>query len=132
MSIINSFITLRPSFLDIRLNNIVYYGNFDTRETRPFITERLLMGREESNQTIKQFIMVNVLKFQTFFSFCSLIKCWLLGHAVIDLGLISFVSLGPKASTKVESHVNFTESQKVSQPNFFAILNTEKLAKTIN
>ena len=53
-------------------------------------------------------------------------------YSVIDLGLISIASLGPKASTKVESHVNFTESQKVSQPNFFAILNTEKLAKTIN
>ena len=53
--------------------------------------------------------------------------------AVLDLGLISIGSLGPRASTKVESHVNFTESQKVSQPNFFfAILNTEKLAKTTN
>ena len=52
---------------------------------------------------------------------------------VLDLGLISIGSLGPRASTKVESHVNFTESQKVSQPNFFfAILNTEKLAKTTN
>ena len=39
--------------------------------------------------------------------------------AVLDLGLISIGSLGPRASTKVESHVNFTESQKVSQPNFF-------------
>ena len=47
---------------------------------------------------------------------------------VLDLGLISIGSLGPRASTKVESHVNFTESQKVSQPNIFAILNTEKLA----
>ena len=35
---------------------------------------------------------------------------------VLDLGLISIASLGPRASTKVESHVNFTESQKVSQP----------------
>ena len=52
--------------------------------------------------------------------------------SVLDLGLISIGSLGPRASTKVESHVNFTESQKVSQPNFFAILNTEKLAKTTN
>ena len=52
---------------------------------------------------------------------------------VLDLGFISIASLGPRASTKVESHVNFTESQKVSQPNFFfAILNTEKLAETIN
>ena len=51
---------------------------------------------------------------------------------MLDLGLISIASLGPRASTKVESHVNFTESQKVSQPNFFAIFNTEKLAKTIN
>ena len=32
---------------------------------------------------------------------------------VLDLGLISIASLGPRASTKVESHVNFTESQKV-------------------
>ena len=39
--------------------------------------------------------------------------------AVLDLGLISIASLGPRASTKDESHVNFTESQKVSQPNFF-------------
>ena len=53
-------------------------------------------------------------------------------EAVLDLGLISIGSLGPRASTKVESHVNFTESQKVSQPNFFAILSTEKLAKTTN
>ena len=52
--------------------------------------------------------------------------------AVLDLGLISIGSLGPRALTKVESHVNFTESKEVSQPNFFAILNTEKLAKTTN
>ena len=52
--------------------------------------------------------------------------------SVLDLGLISIASLGPRASTKVESHVNFTESQKVSQPIFFAILNTEKIGKTIN
>ena len=32
---------------------------------------------------------------------------------VLDLGLISSASLGPRASTKVESHVNFTESWKV-------------------
>ena len=38
--------------------------------------------------------------------------------SVLDLGLISIGSRGPRASTKVESHVNFTESQKVSQPNF--------------
>ena len=38
---------------------------------------------------------------------------------VLDLGLISIASLGPRALTKVESHVNFTESQKVSQPIFF-------------
>ena len=30
--------------------------------------------------------------------------------SVLDLGLISIGSLGPRASTKVESHVNFTES----------------------
>ena len=36
--------------------------------------------------------------------------------SVLDLGLISIASLGPRASTKVESHVNFTESQKISQP----------------
>ena len=53
-------------------------------------------------------------------------------RTVLDLGLLSIASLGPRASTKVESHVNFTESQKVSKPFFFAILNTEKLAKTIN
>ena len=50
---------------------------------------------------------------------------------VLDLGLISIASLGPRASTKVESSVNFTESQKVSLPIFcFAMLNTKKLAKT--
>ena len=50
--------------------------------------------------------------------------------AVFDLGLISTASLGPRASTKVESHVNFTESLKVFQPIyiFFAMLNTKKLA----
>ena len=31
--------------------------------------------------------------------------------SVLDLGLISIASLEPRASTKVESHVNFTESQ---------------------
>ena len=35
----------------------------------------------------------------------------LLDLAVLDLGLISIASLGLRASTKVESHVNFTESQ---------------------
>ena len=54
-------------------------------------------------------------------------------YTVLDLDLISIASLGPRASTKVESHVNFTESQKVYQPIFFfAILYTEKFAKTIN
>ena len=48
--------------------------------------------------------------------------------AVLDLGLISIASLGPRASTKVESHVNFTESQKVSQPIFFAISNTREVS----
>ena len=33
--------------------------------------------------------------------------------AVLDLGLVSIASLGPKASTKVESHVNLSESRKV-------------------
>ena len=42
----------------------------------------------------------------------------LLDNAVLDLGLISIGSLGPRASTKIESQVNFTESQKVSQPVF--------------
>ena len=32
---------------------------------------------------------------------------------VLDLGLISIASLGPRASTKVESHAIFTESRKV-------------------
>ena len=52
-------------------------------------------------------------------------------NAVLDLGLISIASLRPRASRKVEPHVNFTESQKVSQPIFFAMLNTKNLA-TIN
>ena len=59
---------------------------------------------------------------------------------LLDLGSISIVSLGPRASTKVEFNVNFTESLKVSKPVFFfillffffAVLNTKKLAKTIN
>ena len=33
--------------------------------------------------------------------------------AVLDLGLISIVSLGPRASTKVESHVKFNVSGQV-------------------
>ena len=45
--------------------------------------------------------------------------------SVLDLGLISIGSLGPRASTKVESHVNFTESQKVSQPIFCNIKHRE-------
>ena len=32
---------------------------------------------------------------------------------MLDLGLISIASLGPRASAKVESHVNLTESQRV-------------------
>ena len=32
---------------------------------------------------------------------------------VLDLSLISIASLGPRASTKVESHVNFTESHLI-------------------
>ena len=39
--------------------------------------------------------------------------CNIFLNSVLDLGLISIASLGPRASTKVESHVNFTESQKV-------------------
>ena len=55
------------------------------------------------------------------------------GSAVLDSGLISIASLGPWASTKVESHETFRESLKVSQPIFFfAILNTKKLSKTMN
>ena len=38
---------------------------------------------------------------------------------VLDLGLISIASLGPRASTKVESHEMFSESLNVSQPKFF-------------
>ena len=55
--------------------------------------------------------------------------------AVLDLGLISTASLGPRASTKVESHVNFTDFQKFSFPAniyFFAMLISKGLAKTIN
>ena len=66
--------------------------------------------------------------------------CIRLYGSVLDLGLISIVSLGSRASTKVESHVNFTESRKVSKPFFFfflsflqiAMLNTKKLDKTIS
>ena len=43
----------------------------------------------------------------------------ILSFAVLDLGLVFTVSLGPRASTKVESHASFTESQKVSQLIFF-------------
>ena len=54
-------------------------------------------------------------------------------RSVLDLGLISIASLEPRASTKVESHVNFTESQKVSQPIFFCnVKHKEVKAKTIN
>ena len=31
-------------------------------------------------------------------------------NSVLDLGLISIASMGPRASTKDEFHVNFTES----------------------
>ena len=34
---------------------------------------------------------------------------YLVCSAVLDLGLISIASLGTRESTKVESHVNFTE-----------------------
>ena len=33
--------------------------------------------------------------------------------SVLDLGFISIVSLGPRASTKVEFHAIFTKSRKV-------------------
>ena len=46
-------------------------------------------------------------------------------RTVLDLGLLSIASLGPRASTKVESHVNFTESQKVSKPFFCNIKHRE-------
>ena len=56
-------------------------------------------------------------------------------YTVLDLGLVSTVSLGPRASTKVESHASFTESQKVSQLTFlvfvyffFAMLNAKNLS----
>ena len=51
---------------------------------------------------------------------------------VLDLGLISIASLGPRASTKVESHVNFLSPCKFPNLFFFAMLNTKKLAKIIN
>ena len=52
---------------------------------------------------------------------------------MLDLGLISITSLSPRASTKVESHVNFTEYLNFSfQTDIFAMFNTKKLAKTIN
>ena len=38
---------------------------------------------------------------------------------VLDLGMVFTGSLGPRASTKHESHASFTESQKVSQWRFF-------------
>ena len=41
------------------------------------------------------------------------LSCFKTLISVLDLGLISIASLEPRASTKVESHVNFTESQKV-------------------
>ena len=49
--------------------------------------------------------------------------------AVLDLGLVFTASLGPRASTKVESHANFTESQKVSHLRIFlfTMLNTQEV-----
>ena len=55
----------------------------------------------------------------TVFGLSDFVKVNSLGITVLDLGLISIESLGPRASTKGESHVNFTESQKVSRPNLF-------------
>ena len=46
----------------------------------------------------------------------------ILSFAVLDLGLVFTASLGPRASTKVESHASFTESQKVSQLIIFLCL----------
>ena len=40
-------------------------------------------------------------------------------YTVLDLGLIFTVSLGPRASKKVESHASFTASKKVSKLTFF-------------
>ena len=62
-------------------------------------------------------------------------KCHLM--PALDLGLVFTASLGPRASTKDESHASLTESQKVSQLTvflfvyFLAMLNTKKLPKTI-
>ena len=40
-------------------------------------------------------------------------------------------SLGPRASTKAESHASFTESRIVVRlTNLFAMLNTKKMSKT--
>ena len=70
------------------------------------------------------------------FKHFSQIKRWLSGleftKSVLDLGLDFTASLGPRASTKVESHASFTEYQNVSQLTiFYLILNTKKLGKTI-
>ena len=50
-------------------------------------------------------------------------------NSVLELDFISIASLGPRALTKVESYLNFTESQKVEFLNryFFAMLNMKKL-----
>ena len=50
------------------------------------------------------------------------LKLLQLQKAVLNLGLIPIASLGPRTSTKVESHVNFTESQKVSKSIFLQCL----------
>ena len=77
----------------------------------------------------------NSKKIKQFFFKVSPGNLLLILYTVLDLGLISIASLGPRASTKVKSHVNFTEPQNGSQPFFFLqcyIVYTKKLAKTIN
>ena len=62
-------------------------------------------------------------KFKYFPSLCE--PCSLFSkhniYPVLDLGLVFTASLGPRSSTKVETHASFTESHKVSQLTIFFI-----------
>ena len=76
----------------------------------PFNTKKIVATQMQAEVTIYYHCIVFLLPFNGN-TCCKCVMANLL--PVLDLGLISIASLGPMASTKVESHVNFTVSRKV-------------------
>ena len=76
---------------------------------------------------------VNVLALHSVFIFFPFhTDAFIKRKAVFNLDLIFTETLGPWASTKVESHASFNGSHKTSQlTKLFAMFNTKRLGKTI-